>query len=316
MTTAARTLPRRRFPRIGARRIAALAAVALIAFGGWTWLRSSSLVAVRQIRISGVFGPDAARIRASLRRAAGRMTTLNVALGALHSAVAPYAVVKRLQVSTSFPHEMTIAVSEQVPVAEITAGGRTVAVSGDGTLLRTPGASEPLPALSLAVAPGGDRVTGIVLQETRLLAAAPYALLARVAGVTSDATHGFIAQIRSGPKIIFGPAGALRAKWAAAAAVLADPTSGGADYIDVTDPVRPAAGAGPDSAAAATSSSGAVTSPSGAAPTGTTPALPGVPATAPGGASPAGAGVTGAAPGTTGAAPGATGAAPGATGTG
>ena len=42
----------------------------------------------------------------------------------------------------------------------------------------------------------------------------------------------------------FGDAPSARAKWLAAAAVLADPGSAGASYIDVTDPVRPAAGAG------------------------------------------------------------------------
>jgi hypothetical protein len=59
----------------------------------------------------------------------------------------------------------------------------------------------------------------------------------------------------------------MDAKWAAATAVLAEPTSAGASYIDVTDPSRPAAGVGqqavvaaglaPTSAGTSTSSSGA-----------------------------------------------------------
>ena len=40
----------------------ALATLALLG-GGWLWVRDSSLVAVRQVQITGVSGPDAGRIR-------------------------------------------------------------------------------------------------------------------------------------------------------------------------------------------------------------------------------------------------------------
>jgi hypothetical protein len=56
------------------------------------------------------------------------------------------------------------------------------------------------------------------------------------------------AQLRDGPKVYFGADEDLSAKWGAAAAVLADSASAGADYIDVTVAARPAAGAGSDTA--------------------------------------------------------------------
>ena len=63
--------------------------------------------------------------------------------------------------------------------------------------------------------------------------------------MSTVAGHGLVAQVRGGPSIYFGDATELpRAKWHPATAVLADPSSAGAAYIDVTDPVRPAAGAG------------------------------------------------------------------------
>ncbi len=63
------------------------------------------------------------------------MTTLDVQVSHLRTAVSPYPVVKGLQVSTQFPHGMRIEVIEQVPVAMVDVGGRSTPVAGDGTLL-------------------------------------------------------------------------------------------------------------------------------------------------------------------------------------
>lgn len=252
-----RRLPRpRRVPRPRPRLLAAILALLLLAGGGWLWLRSSSLVAVRQVTISGVSGPDAGRIRAALRSAARGMTTLDVKQGLLHTAVAPYPVVKRLAVSTSFPHTMRIRVIEQVPVGEISADGRQIAVSSDGTLLHDAPDTGPLPTIPVSVFPAGHHVDGAALSEVHLLAAAPYPLLAKVAQVFDDSAHGFVAALRQGPRLYFGHDDRLRAKWSAAAAVLAAPSSAGATYIDVSDPSRPAAGAASESAAGTGSTGG------------------------------------------------------------
>jgi cell division protein FtsQ len=241
--------------------VAAVAVIALAA-GAWVWLRNSSLVGVQRVTVVGVSGRDARQIRAALVAAARNMTTLNVKMGALRTAVAPFPVVKQLHVTTDFPHRMRIDVVEQVPVALISAAGQQVAVSADGTLLH--GASTPgsLPAIPLAVSPGGTHVTGATLQVVRLLAAAPYQLLTKVSQASDDGGQGLVAQMRNGPKVYFGTGDDLAAKWSAAAAVLADPGSAGADYIDVTVPSRPAAGAGSDSSSGSHSGTagGALTS--------------------------------------------------------
>lgn len=245
---------RRRLPQPGPRFLGATVAVLLVAAGGWVWLRSSSLVAVQRVTIVGVRGPDAGQIRSALRAAARSMTTLNVKMGALRTAVEPYPVVKQLHVTTNFPHRMRIRVTEQVPVAIVSAGGQETAVSADGTLLHGVTAAATLPTITLEVAPGGTHVSGAALSEVKLLAAAPYALLGKIGQATSDDAHGLVIQLRNGPKVYFGDDGDLAAKWAAAAAVLADSGSAGADYVDVTVPSRPAAGVGSD--ADGTSSSG------------------------------------------------------------
>jgi cell division protein FtsQ len=250
----------RRLRRPGPRLLGVLVLLLVIAGGAWLWLRNSSLVAVRQVTIAGVSGPDAGQIRSALTSAARGMTTLNVKMSALRTAVQPYPVVKHLEVSTSFPHGMRIQVAEQVPVAEISADGRQVAVSADGTLLHDASAGVPLPTIAVSVYPGGTRVDGAVRPEVNLLAAAPYALLAKVAQVLTDPTHGLVAELRNGPKVYFGDATNLGAKWASAAAVLASSSSDGSDYIDVSDASRPAAGTGTDSGSSSgtTTTAGAV----------------------------------------------------------
>lgn len=247
---------RRRLPRPGPRFLAAVLVLVVVAAGGWMWLRNSSLVAVRQVTIVGVSGPDAAQIRSALRSAAHGMTTLDVKASALRTAVEPYPVVKHVHAVTDFPHGMRIEVQEQVPVAVVGGGGSQLAVSADGTVLRDASLTSALPTITLGVVPGGTHVTGAALAEVRLLAAAPYPLLAKVGQVSSDAAHGLIAELRNGPKVYFGGGDQLGAKWAAAAAVLANPSSAGADYIDVTVPSRPAAGTGSDAASIPTTAAG------------------------------------------------------------
>ena len=242
-TAAART--RRR--RLVIRSVLVLAALAALAAGGWVWLRDSSLVAVKRVVVTGEAGPDAREIRAALVGAARTMTTLDVKRSELLTAVAPYPVVKNVLVSTVFPHEMRIRVVEQIPVGAVIAGGRETSVAADGTLLADVPAERWLPVIPLRVPPGSARVTDPVGRAAvAVLAAAPYGVLGKVTQVTEDSTHGLAAQLRGGPKIYFGDARDLAAKWTAALAVLAAPGSVGAAYIDVTDPHRPAAGVGAD----------------------------------------------------------------------
>jgi cell division protein FtsQ len=232
---------RRRLPLV-----AALVVALALVVGGWLWLRDSSLVSVRHVKVTGVSGPDAPQIRTALVSAAHSMTTLDVNTARLRTAVAPYAVVKDLQVSTDFPHGMRIHVIEEVPVAAVVVGGHSIAVSDDGTLLPDVRQS-PLPAIALSTLPNANRVTSQgVLGALKVLAAAPNGWLERISQVSANGSQGIAAQIRGGPVIYFGDPSQAQAKWLAVGAVLADPGSAGAAYIDVTDPQRPAAGSGSD----------------------------------------------------------------------
>ncbi|HEX3833387.1 MAG TPA: cell division protein FtsQ/DivIB [Solirubrobacteraceae bacterium] len=246
---------RARLPRLSPKTVLVVVVVLALLGGAWLWGRQSSLVAIKRVSVAGASGPDAARIRSALISAARDMTTLDVQMSHLRTAVSPYPVVKGLQVSTQFPHGMRVRVIEHVPVAVVQVDGRRTPVAGDGTLLRDVTTDAELPSIDLSVAPGGTQLTGMAGTEVRMLAAAPYQLLPKVQLASSDSTHGLVVQLRNGPRVYFGGADRLAAKWDAVTAVLAAPSSSGADYIDVSDPARPVAGTGTDGGAATTSGS-------------------------------------------------------------
>ena len=237
--------------------VIALALMIIALVGAWLWVRDSSLVGVSRVTVVGASGQDAPQIRSALRAAGRHMTTLDVQTSKLQRAVARYSIVKDLQVSTQFPHGLKIKVIEQIPVATLVAGTRRVAVTGDGTVLRGVHASSSLPVISVRALPDGPHLRDRgALATVSVLGAAPYQLLSHVDGVTSNAAHGIVVELRHGPSLYFGDRTLLESKWTAAVGVLADAGSAGASYIDVVDPARPAAGA-PGAGAGATSSAAA-----------------------------------------------------------
>jgi cell division protein FtsQ len=231
----------RRRPRLGLLLVGALLIAGLLV-GGYFWVRSSSLSAVRNVRVVGVGGAEAGQIRDALETTARGMSTLNVSTSDFHNTVAAYPEVKSVRASASFPHSMTITVVERDPVAVVVAGGHRTVVSGDGTLLPNAAASSSLPTITTTVAPGGTTLSGIPLQEAELLADAPYALLSRIESITDSSGHGLTVAVRGGPQLYFGAADGFTAKWHSAIAVLGNSSAAGAAYIDVSDPSRPAAG--------------------------------------------------------------------------
>ncbi|CAA9473460.1 MAG: hypothetical protein AVDCRST_MAG67-199 [uncultured Solirubrobacteraceae bacterium] len=206
------------------------------------WLRSSSLVRVETVTVKGIEGPQAEQIRRALVAEGMDMTTFNVRENALLGAVSQYPVVRSLRTETDFPHGLRIVINAYEPVAALrTSGGNATAVAGDGTLLRG-ATTRDLPIVGVRSTPGGSRLArGETLGAVRLLGAAPRALRARIDRVYRG-PRGLAATVAGGPKLYFGGAAQLKAKWGAAAAVLAHRTSRGASYVDLRVPERPVAG--------------------------------------------------------------------------
>lgn len=234
--------------------VCALIAVPLLG-GGWLWFRNSSLVSVRHVHITGVEGIDGVEIRTALDDAAARMTTLNFSAAALRPAVAQYPIVGALRVRTSFPHTVSIMVTERPPVAVLLSSGQRTAVAADGTVLGPAMLSSSLPTINVSV----DPAQGVHLHESSalaalaVLAAAP-AQLERYVVRAYTGPEGLTLAMRNGLLVYFGNATRPHAKWLSLARVLVSPSAAGASYVDVRLPERPAAGFSSSSSTSASSS--------------------------------------------------------------
>jgi cell division protein FtsQ len=246
------TLPRRaagrfrarsaRRPRVPLRLVVALLLLIALGYGGWTWLRDSSLAAVRDVEITGTTSSEESKVRSALDAAARDMTTLNVREAALRDAVAQYTSVAAIEVRSDFPHTLKIHVIENTPVAVLVSGDREIAASGDGLLLRGVVADSDLPVIKLDSPPAGDRVGNLNTRTAlAIAAAAPDALRRRIDRLWTG-PRGMMLALVDGPDVIFGDSSDARRKWVSAARVLADPSAAGATYLDVRIPERVAAG--------------------------------------------------------------------------
>jgi cell division protein FtsQ len=258
---------RRALAWLSGNRLALRAGVALLVVGAllggtWLWLRNSSLVAVRHVHITGVHGPDAIEIRTALDDAARRMTTLDFNEDALRAAVSSFAIVGALHAGTSFPHSVSVSVTERPPVAVLQSAGQRTAVAADGTVLGPAWLSGSLPLVSASVEPvaGGHLHEAQALAAVVVLGAAPAPIARFVARVYSGA-EGLTVAMRNGLLVYFGDATRPHAKWMSLARVLTSPSVAGALYVDVRLPERPAAGfSAPSSSSAASTSNGSASS--------------------------------------------------------
>lgn len=127
--------------------------------------------------------------------------------------------------------------------ATIGSGSDAIAVGREGQILAWLPLSEEqqLPSLSLSTPPESGRLAGPVLEQARVLGAAP-ATLRPYLESSYYGESGVDVMLRSGIELRFGDASQARTKWKAAAAVLADPSITALDYVDLHAPGRPSVG--------------------------------------------------------------------------
>ena len=222
--------------------LAVLLAVAVGA-GYFLWLRHSSLVAVNDVEVAGISGSERPAITERLTELAEGMTTLDVDTAKLEHAAAAFPTVESISVDPNFPHGLRIEVTERRPVLMVDDGDDKVPVAADGTLL--PDVPEPeggLPVLELRRPPAAAGVTGAAADQALIAGAAPEPLRPLMHSIEHTSDHGIVVTLRGGIPVYFGTAAEAGPKWAAAAAVLADPKLDSLTYLDVRVPRRPAAG--------------------------------------------------------------------------
>jgi cell division protein FtsQ len=220
-----------------------VAAVAALAAGYFFWLRDSSLVAVNDVEVVGVTSGDRGAITDELTSVAEGMTTLDVDTAKLEAAATSHPTIKSISVDPNFPHGLRIEVTERPPVMLVADGDKQTPVAADGTLL--PGVAVPdggLPVLELKKPPPASGLAGAALDQAIVAGAAPEPLRPLIHAIEHTAEHGVVVTLRGGIPVYFGTSAEASQKWAAAAAVLADPKLDSLTYLDVRVPRRPAAG--------------------------------------------------------------------------
>lgn len=230
-----------RLPRPPLRATLAVLVAATVLGGAWLWFRDSSFVRVEDVFITGVTSAEESRIRSVLRAAARDMTTLHVREDALREAVAPFASVRDLRVDPGFPHKLTIEVIESGAVAALVVDGHRLAVADDGRVLRGGRVQRGLTTIRVQRSPGTRVRDRRTLATLTVLGAAPHELRRRATRAWYG-SRGLTLDLRAGPDLIFGSSERARAKWLAAARVLADSSAEGAAYLDLRVPERVAAG--------------------------------------------------------------------------
>jgi cell division septal protein FtsQ len=222
-------------------KLVCVALVALVGLGGWVLLRGSSLFAVDQVSIAGLSPNALPAVSDDLITAARTQTTTDFSVAALRAAVAPYTLIDGIRAQTHFPHGVSIEVQERQPVARMEVARHWFALAADGGVISGLAYAGPLASVHSTRMPSRGRTSDpFVLLALRVLTDAPAPLRARAAAVTR-ADGALTIYLHRGPRLIFGNYQLLHAKWDAAAAVLANPGSRGASYIDLTVPSRPAA---------------------------------------------------------------------------
>jgi len=214
-----------------------------LAIAYFAWFRHSSFVAVENVKVEGASSSDRDQITAALTRAADGMSTLDVDASKLANAVNGFPAVASVTAHPDFPHGLTVEITERRPALIASDGDHQVAVAADGSVL--PGLSLDgleLPTVEVDELPGAGRLEGTALDEARVVGDAPGALRPLIEGVTTTDDDGIVTTLHGGIAVRFGTASKAGAKWAAAAAVLADPTVTTLGYVDVQVPARPAIG--------------------------------------------------------------------------
>jgi hypothetical protein len=127
--------------------------------------------------------------------------------------------------------------------AVIGSGSDAVAVGADGAILDwlPPPEEGSVPRLPLDAPPEDGRLQGPVLEQARVLGAAPAALRPYLEE-SYFGESGVDVKLTSGIELQFGSASQTGRKWRAAVAVLASPSVTALDYVDLHAPSHPATG--------------------------------------------------------------------------
>ncbi len=212
----------------------------------WLVLRDLAVVEIRDLEIRGLDTTtvEGKQVSDAIELAAGEMTTLHIKQGLLDQEVSRFPRVESATIAADFPNRAVVTVRQREDGSIFGEDEEALLIASDGTVLGSPGDRiDLLPSISDGDPPKGGRLEGIALDQAIVLGAAPTELKTYID--RSDKTgNGVEVTLSNGLVLLFGDPVKASQKWAAAAAVIADPELSDAGYVDLTVPMRPAVGTG------------------------------------------------------------------------
>ena len=208
---------RRRFARRAwARRWANLRRLFLLLWvlstvAGAVWLVFfSRVLAVRDVHVAGV---RTVPVDTVTRAAAGPLgePLARVDVDQVQARIERLPVVDHADISRSWPHTVSIDVTERTPVAAVRSGGTYRLIDAKGVMYRT--VSEPqkrLPVMTIGTQPAvaHDAAT----EAAAVVAALPHRLVSRVSEVDADTMDSIELRLQDGRRVVWGSSESSRLK--------------------------------------------------------------------------------------------------------
>ncbi len=226
------------------RTIVGLVAAAVVALGGLgvgaDALLHSHYFAATDLKVLGARHESAVAVE----RVAGLLgapAMLGLDTGAMATRIEDaFPWIASAQVSTSWPHTVTVAITERRAIAEVrTQSGRMELVDATGRRLGPAAPTQGLPVLDFAGTRAQHRapiLPAVAAPGLVVAATLPAAFRWQVAAIVVDAQGWVTLQLSSPVRFVLGPASDLEAKYHDVAAVIASATLQPNDVVDVSVP--------------------------------------------------------------------------------
>src|SRR5262245_53181786 len=185
-------------------------AVWLVFFSSVLTVRNVQVAGLRTIPVSTVTEAAAVPLREPLAR---------VDVDEVQQRVERLPVVERAEISRSWPHTVSIQVTERTPVAAVRSGGAYRLIDAEGVMYRTvdqPGKRLPVMTIGTQPAVAHDAAT----EAAAVVATLPHRLVKRVSEVDAGTMDSIELRLQDGRRVVWGSAESSRLKARVLAALL------------------------------------------------------------------------------------------------
>ena len=186
-----------------------LVLVAMVA--GAVWLVFfSSVLSVRNVHVAGVRTVPAEAVTKAAAVPLGEPLA-SVDVDQVQERVESLPVVEHADISRSWPHTVSIQVTERTPVAAVRSGGAYRLIDAEGVMYRTVSSPQKrLPVMTIGTQPAVSH--DAATEAAAVVEALPHRLAKRVSTVDADTMDSIELRLHDGRRVVWGSAEGSRLK--------------------------------------------------------------------------------------------------------